>query len=213
MSEYADHRIRQHQAASAAYEEWRAGLSVEEKKIADRCAPNDCTEEHGYHYHSDPAETVAIPPIYRDQLSDQLCELFDLTEGQATGIINWVKALREREKISIQSQLLQAVIGGLLSSKNPKIAAASLAFAAELHTLNDIASQSEYAKSIGVTRQAISKMVGWWKRELNLRPGAYQKSTAACASMSKKQTENHWRRKPITASSILANLRKKCPNP
>jgi hypothetical protein len=213
MSEYAEHRIRQHQAATIAYAEWRNSLSEEDKKIADKCVPNDCTEEHGYNYQSDPAETVAVPPIYRDNLVDQLCERFDLTEGQAAGIIDWVKALREREKVSIQSQLLQAVIGGLLSSKNPKIAAASLAFAAELHTLNDIASQSEYAKSIGVTRQAISKMVGWWKRELNLRPGAYQKSTAACASMSKKQKENHWRHKPTTASSILASIRKKCHTP
>ena len=99
------------------------------------------------------------------------------------------------------------VVGGLLASKNVRIASAGLAFASSMASANGLGSQAEYSRRIGVSRTIISKSVIAWQRQLNLHTSPFQKSEAACATYSQVAKDHHWRTQKATAVK-LRNLRK-----
>lgn len=215
--DYDEHARNLHSRATAAHVEWLASMSPGERqrvKALHLDAPPDDDNEVGGHSPyslNDIADTplARIDPDFAleiDQPHEILAEEFGLTSDQARQLLTWhareVTAAVDREK----ANYLQLIVGGLLSSKNPKLNAAGLAFAAGLAALNGLPCQREYARQNHVSAQAVSKVVTGWQRALNLRPSAHQKSAQACETYSHVGKTRHWRARPITATSAAALL-------
>lgn len=140
-----------------------------------------------------------------------MADEFNITPAQATQILSWhlkqIAVAVDKEK----SNYLQLIVGGLLSSKNPKLNSAGLAFAANLAALNGLPCQREYARQNHVSASAVSKLVKAWQVTLGLRPSAHQKSEKACATYATVGKNHHWRNRPLTAgraTDLLAKIRK-----
>ena len=222
---YDDHARKQQAAASKAYAEWVNGLSQKDRQHLQRInldlPPTDEHEVGGHSPYS--LSDIADTPLARtdtdyalqiDQPHEILADEFGLTSDQARKIIDWhhreTKAAVDREK----ANYLQLIVGGLLSSKNPKLNAAGLAFANNLGSLNGLPCQREYARLNHVTPSAISKVVKAWQEALDLHPSAHQKSESACQTYSEVGKNNHWRHRSFKASMatrLLSRIRKSDP--
>lgn len=141
------------------------------------------------------AASVSIDMGTLDPLHAQLMERYSIPESVARAIALWHMSEVEREAISYKAFLLQRLIGGFLLADNPKLSAAGLAYAAGLATLNGMGSQAKYARLIGVTRAAVSKMTKFWSRQLELRPSSFMKSAEACEKYAQIGKTKHWRNK------------------
>ena len=106
-----------------------------------------------------------------------------------------------------EAHLLQLVVGGLISAKNPKVQCAGLAYATGLGALNGLGNQHQFAKANGVSRQSISKSNRFWKKTLGLGKSPHQKTEEACETYSKSQKEKHWRKQKATAAALSAKLK------
>ena len=218
---YEDRARTLHNRATAAHAEWIAGMTPEERKQARELgvdiAPDDESEVGGHSPYS--LSDIADTPLARtdtdyaaaiDRPHESLADEFGISPAQASRLIAWhtneVQAAVDREK----ANYLQLIVGGLLSSKNPKLNAAGLAFAANLAALNGLPCQREYARQNHVSPSAISKVVKAWSNTLGLRPSAHQKSVEACATYSEVGKKSHWRNRPLTAglaSKLLSKMR------
>jgi hypothetical protein len=206
--DYDRHRKNQLHIAQKEFDEWINTLSESEKAAALHLRPCDEVTASGATFDSDPASyAIATESEFQEDPLDELREEFDVNKDTALRIMAWHKAQLRNEQISTQANTLESIIGALLSSKNPKMAAASLAFAAGLHTLHDIHSQAEYATKIGLSRQAVNKSVRAWKRLLNLNPSAFLKSEAAHTKLLKRNEIPHWRKKNASAANILTAIK------
>jgi hypothetical protein len=150
-----------------------------------------------------------------DQPHETLADEFNLSSLQARQLIAWhqqeVKAAVDKEK----ANYLQLIVGGLLSSKNPKLNAAGLAFATNLGALNGLPCQREFARINHVSPSAISKVVKAWQEALDLHPSAHQKSESACQTYSEVGKNNHWRDRSFKASMatrLLSRIQKSDPS-
>jgi DNA-binding MarR family transcriptional regulator len=218
MSEdYGSHARRLQERAEAEHRKWVAGLTPAQKAKLKSMgvfdAPDDRHEVGGHSPHqacdiadTPLARTEADPAGELDSEAAILADRFHIDLELAEHLITWREseiesALRQRE-----GDLLSIVIGGLIASKNPRVSAAALAFAAGLAAVNGLGSQSEFARRLKISRATISKMVKSWQRSLNLRPSVHQKSEPACKSYSENGKKNHWRSAKVTASSLLKKL-------
>ena len=219
---YDDHARKQQAAASKAHTEWVATLSQKERQQLERMglesAPIDDHEVGGHSPYS--LSDIADTPLARtdtdyalqiDQPHEILADELGLTGDQARRLIGWhsreVKAAVDKEK----ANYLQLIVGGLLSSKNPKLNAAGLAFANNLGALNGLPCQREYARLNHVSPSAISKVVKGWQEALGLHPSAHQKSESACQTYSEVGKNNHWRDRSFKASMatrLLSRIKK-----
>lgn len=210
-----------HNEANSRYKEWVAAMSPDERKklreLNLEAPPEDETEVGGHSPFS--LSDIADIPLARtytdyaaaiDQPHELLADQFQITLEKATRLIAWhnkeIQAAVDREK----SNYLQLIVGGLLSSKNPKLNAAGLAFATNLAALNGLPCQREYARQNHISASAVSKVVKAWSRALGLRPSAHQKSEQACLTYSEVGKANHWRTRTLTAgiaSKLLSKLR------
>lgn len=223
---YIDHARQQQAAAAKAYTTWVASLSPKDRLHLQRhdliTPPTDEHEVGGHSPYS--LSDIADTPLARtdtdyareiDRPHEILADEFNLTTEQARAIITWhhqqIQVAINKEK----ANYLQIIVGGLLSSKNPKLNAAGLAFAAGLAALNGLPCQREYARINHVSRQAISKVVKSWQESLDLHPSAHQKSQSACQTYSHVGKTNHWRDRHFKASmatKLLSRLKKTDPS-
>lgn len=214
---YEDHAKQLNNRARKAHAEWWAGLSVEDKRKARDLhidtAPDDNPEVGGHSPYSlsDIADTPLAkcdPNLDIDSPEDTLADAFGLTPKQATQIMRWhlaeVEIATRREK----AKYLSIIVGGLLATKNPKLNAAGLAFAANLAALNGLPCQREYARQNHISASAISKVVTAWGRSLDLIPSVHQKSEKACKVYSQVGKTRHWRSRKIKASTATTLLQK-----
>ncbi len=130
-----------------------------------------------------------------DTLADLLCEQFDLTEGQAAGIVDWHQAQLDSDALAFQATLFQRLIGAFLATSNPRVEAAGLAFAANLAALNGLGSMRQFSRETGISVATVSKSARRWRANLNLPRSPHMKSDAAAEKYSQVQKRNHWRRR------------------
>jgi hypothetical protein len=135
-----------------------------------------------------------------------IAERFDVPIDMARQILEWHAAGIEAALRSHEAELLSVVVGGLLASKNVRITAGGLAFAAGMEAANNLGSQAQYARRLGVSRTILSKSVKTWKRDLNLRTTVWQKSDAACETYASVTKERHWRKAKTTATELARRL-------
>lgn len=207
--DYEQHRANQLRQAQREFDEWILTLPMSERESVKKLRPADDTTSSGHAFPEDPAMyAVEAPTTYKENPIDEIAEKFEVSTDMAARILAWHETAIQNEQISTQANLLQTIIGALLSSKNPKMSAAALAFASGLHTLNGIHSQAEYAASVNLSRQALNKTVRLWKRILNLNPSAYTKSEKAHAKLLERNEKTHWRQVEASATNILNALSK-----
>lgn len=220
-STYESHRRKQADEARKAHAEWVANLSGPERarlKSADLLDYSDDDGDVGGHSPWSPGDIADsdlasyIPDDPTDSPEAEIADAFGIPIETARRILEW-----HREKVAdaIRGQLahqLSLIVGGLLSSRNAKLSAAGLAFAANLAALNGLGCQRTFAKRIRVSPQAVSKVVGAWRDMLHLKPSVHQKSEEARKAYSAKGFQDHWRHRkaaPATsATDLLARLSK-----
>lgn len=196
---YDDHRQRQLAAARVSFTEWLNRLPAKQRVLV-KCigAPEDDAEMANGR-----AKDVADLPIasYRpdiaslvDTLADEIAEKFKIQPDIVTLLANWMVFEIERQALSFRSNDINKIIGVFIDCQNPKLFSAGLAFAADLAALNGLGTQAAYARSIKLSRAAVSKTTKMWQRLLNLRPSSHMKSEEACQSYSRKATTDHWRK-------------------
>jgi hypothetical protein len=206
-----------HQEARKTYAEWIANASPDLKNkirtLGLDKAPDDSSEVGGHSPYSisDIADSVlakceAAP--FADSDDEIFADEFNVSLITAKKILKWhtlqLAISIEQEKASY----LQIIVGGLLASKNPKLNAAGLAFAANLAALNGLPCQREYARQNHISVSAISKVVRAWSKALDLAPSAHQKTTKACEVYSAIGRSGHWRKKKVTAASASELLQR-----
>ena len=179
--------------------------------------PDDDSEVGGHSPYS--VSDIADTPLARtdtdyaaaiDKPSEILADEFGITFQQATALLEWHQKEIELAVNREKANHLQLIVGGLLASKNPKLNAAGLAFAANLAALNGLPCQREYARQNHVSASAISKVVKGWQRALGILPSAHQKSESACQTYSEVGKTRHWRGRPFKAgmaSKLLKRIR------
>jgi hypothetical protein len=215
---YEAHARALHNEAKKAHAEWIASLSEEEREKVRRLnvdsAPDDSTDVGGHSPFSvsdiadsslakcEPDMTVIDTP------ESVIADRFSITPQQAGEILRWHQTEVDTAVRVEKANYLQIIVGGLLSSKNPKINSAGLAFAAKLAALNGLPCQREYARQNHITASAISKVVKAWQRSLGLTPSTHQKSEHACKIYSQVGKTRHWRNKKISAQTATALLSK-----
>ncbi len=222
--DYESHRRRQQRDAEAAHGNWIRRLTPAQraklKSMGVLEAPDDSAEVGGHSpwQEVDAAESPLakvdfVPSETLDSPACLLAERFDIPEATAVEILKWHIQSTEDALIQRQSDLLAIVVGGLIASKNIRISSAGLAYAAQLDAVNGLGCQADYARSLGVSRSAVSKSVRAWERDLGLQKGPHQKSAAACLTYSEIGKSNHWRSQKVTAGALLARLRPPTSDP
>lgn len=92
-------------------------------------------------------------------------------------------------------EIVQRVIGSLISEQNVKISTTALAFALGLDQLNGLGSLRQAAKGLCVSVEALSKKKREWEKELGIPPNAFAKSEKAKAALKTAQATKHWKKK------------------
>ncbi|MES2923130.1 MAG: hypothetical protein V4819_16355 [Verrucomicrobiota bacterium] len=218
---YDEHARSLHSKARDAYPAWLAGPTPDERRRAESLGvtlpPDDDAEVGGHSPYS--ITDIGEIPLARvdvdyaaaiDQPHDILADDFNITAEKATAILAWHQRETQAAVEIEKANYLQLIVGGLLSSKNPKLNAAGLAFANNLAILNGLPCQREYARQNHVSPSAVSEIVKQWQVTLGLRPSAHQKSEKACDTYSAVGKTRHWRTRPFTAglaTSLLSRLR------
>lgn len=134
-----------------------------------------------------------------DTLAETYAERYGISEDLAARIAaDHVEAV-EAEAMTYKAFLFQRLIGAFIAPGNVKLRAGALAFAANLAALNGLGTQTEYAARLRVRRQSLSKVVVWWRKELNLPPSPHCKSDEARRKFSEAQKQKHWRKKKCRA--------------
>lgn len=81
-------------------------------------------------------------------------------------ILDWHNKAAARSAEKIKMRAIIRIAGVFLDCANTRLAAAGLAFAADVALQNGLGSLQDYATSIEVSRAAICKSVKFWQREL-----------------------------------------------
>ncbi|MDR0532518.1 MAG: hypothetical protein LBH01_01030 [Verrucomicrobiales bacterium] len=198
-----DYSLRQDTANAAyrvLYRDWVKGLNTVQRAELTRLgvlAPDSSSQV--YKVDCDPEEVwkaqVTVDLTELDGLPEKLAERFGIPLETAQKLARWHGLVLSSEAQRYRAFLFQRLIAGFLQAKNPKLAAAGLAFAAELNALNGLGSQAEYARKIGLSRQALSKTTKFWQTELELETSVFQKSEKACGEYARNSLTNHWRKR------------------
>jgi hypothetical protein len=146
--------------------------------------------------------TPELITVSADKLPNLLAEKFDLTEGQAEGIVAWHQERLKAEIAQETSSILRRVIGFFLLADNAKICAHALAHAARMARLTGFSSLRRSADAIGVSVEGIRKVAWKWVELLGLPPLEGAKSPEAKARYSADKKTNHWRNRPCTLENL-----------
>lgn len=218
-ADYEAHARDLHRRSTAAHLEWVKGLTPAQRaKLASMGVLQPADDRHEVGGHSpwqerDAAEShyarIEADPTGIDSPEERLADLFEIPIATAKRILDWHRVALDAALYQREGDLLAIVVGGLLAAQNPRLSAAGLAFATNLDATNGLGSQAEFARSLKVSRQAVSKVTKAWQSDLGLQPGANQKSAAACAEYSRIGLTDHWRSRKATATALLARMREK----
>lgn len=148
-----------------------------------------------------------------DKLADLLAERFDLTEGQAEGIVAWHAERMKAEVAQETGAVLQRVIGFFLLADNAKMCAHALAHAARMARLTGFSSLRKSAEAIGVSVEGLRKVAWKWIELLKLPPLEGAKSPEARAAYSETQSNKHWRKKTCTLENLKPHNGHRSPPP
>ncbi len=217
-SDYQSFAGRLHAKAKATHETWVKGLTPKQRENLRRLGVLDAAEDkhevggHAPNQQADAAEshharTEIDIARHVDGDEGEIADLFDVPLSTARAILAWHQQRLEAALATHEADLLSVVVGGLLASKNVKIACAGLAFATDMAAANALGSQADYARLLGVSRTILSKSVKAWKRDLNLRTTPWQKSDEACATYSTVTKARHWRKQKVSAVELVKRLR------
>lgn len=204
--EYERHVRRQDLAYTIAYEEFEAQLTPEERKVAGSAAAPELESHIAYGVSPvcdlGDADISSYTPdmgLACDSLVERLAEMLeDMGERPlevAQKLVAFIGGLVDREVAKRQAHGMQRIAATFLQSSNAKLSAGGLGFAVGLDALNGIGTMAEYAASIGVSRQAVSKVTKQWQEELSLPPSQHMRSESVCETYSEVQKTNHWRSK------------------
>lgn len=212
-SSYESHATRLQKKAEEAHALWLSTLTPEQYQQAidygvidppkdshkvgghPPCQTKDLAESPRASFENDIAEDI-------DTLPEEIADTFGIPLAIAAEIAQWHEEVVTHAANQYQSHLIQSIVGGILSSRNPKLAAAGIAFATKLDALNGM-NQSDYAAANNISRQAVSKCTKHWQRVLGVAPSAHQKSESACAAYKEAATNDHWRQKIFKITNLI----------
>jgi hypothetical protein len=199
---YIEHTKRETKKYLDAYKEFESNLTPEERKLLGNAASPlvESAVTHGMSPIGDLAESaIATSPLnmgdHCDSLHENLAEQFKIPVAIAKKIAAWHLAVVEREGEERKAAVVARIAGAFLNASNVKLTSAGLAYAAGLNSLNGLGTMAEYAASIGVSRQAVSKVAKQWQEELSLPNSSHMRDEEACKTYSAVQKTNHWRKK------------------
>ena len=215
---YQDHAQRLQKQAEEAHRLWINTLTDEQLEEAIKHgvieAPKDSHRVGGHspNQQKDLAESPRCKTESNiaeelDTLPSIIADKFQTSLETATEIATWHEAIVEQTAQQHQAQIIQHIIAGLLSTRNPKLAAAGIAFATELDALNGL-NQAEFARENNITRSAVSKCTVYWQRVLGVDPSVHQKSSEACAVYKRNATNDHWRNKKYKLNKLTQYIKK-----
>lgn len=203
---YVEHARRSEVEYLVSFEEWERSLSPADRaRLGRAAAPDledhramgtkrmviglerDAADSSAASYSVDVAGVVDGP-------AEQLCELAGISMEQARKVVAWADARVEREAADRKSRVVVKVAGAFLNCANAKLMAAGLAYASDLALTTGMGTMNDYAASIAVSRQAVSKVAKFWQRELELAPGSHMRDEEKCAAYSQAQKAKHWRK-------------------
>ena len=210
-------QLADYQARGLLHEVRRHGRKTGEYRLADTgrdVADDTCRDDDAgvLFANSTAMSAPETATVSADKLADLLAEKFDLTEGQAEGLVDWHRASVRAEVAAETGAVLQRVIGFFLLADNARMCAHALAHAARMARLTGFSSLRKSALAIGVTVEGLRKVAWKWVALLNLPPLEGAKSSEAKAAYSEVQTNGHWRKKLCTPANLKV-LNGKHPNP
>jgi hypothetical protein len=145
-----------------------------------------CNNAFVLHDHAGATEPDMAAAI--DKPDEILADELGVSLAQARQILVIIERYRREELATA----LGAVIGWMLSGGNVVAKIYGLAFAAGLHQLNGLHSQSEAARQLGVTRALLSHYVVAARDAIGIRVTKYRKSDASRESYRRTQNRiNH----------------------
>jgi len=211
VSPYLDHVRRQEMEYLVSYEEFEAGLTAEQRAMLQSSGAAAPDIEFHKTMNSrritlgldrDVAESSAASlgwdaeVLLEDPIDVWMDEIPGLNRRQAEEIEARLSGLVERAVAERACSAIISIASAFLDSKNVRLQAAGLAFAAGLPVVGGAHSMQEFASANGVSRQAISKSAKFWQRELKLPPGPHMREEHKCDSYRQAQlTKNHWHNK------------------
>jgi len=95
-------------------------------------------------------------------------------------------------------EAISRLVSLLLMSKNLRLDAYALAFAANLDALNGIGTQGEVAKKLGLSATMVSRRTEHIRELLDLPYSPHQKGKTARTAASKALLKDHWRNRKTT---------------
>jgi hypothetical protein len=93
---------------------------------------------------------------------------------------------------------LRLTIGVLIGSSNLRLSVVALCYASGMSACAQWRNQSDAARSIGVTRQALNKAIRQWQKLLDLPTNQYTATSERRQKLSVVQTQKHWRKRSFT---------------
>jgi hypothetical protein len=209
-SDYYDHVDREQVRYVAEFEAFWGRLTPKQRKVlhergvsgpviefsSNAELDRDLAEKPVASYSEDLVEKL-------DKFSDQITEKFALPGAIAIPLACFLIHMIEQQSIAYKAWLFGKVCGVMLNAKNAKLAAAGLAFASNLASLNELGSMREYAKKNNLSPEAVSKVKRKWQAELQLPDSPHSKDAEARANYSAVQsTDRHWRKTKVTAAAL-----------
>ena len=200
-AEYTAHVRAQELAYLLAYEEWEKSVSPEERLLLGAAAAPDL-DQHS-RMQTGRADDVAsssrasYTPDVADGLDgpvEDLMEKFGMSSSLARAIEAWSNARVEREAEERKTRTIVRIAGVFLNTSNARLSAAGLAYASDLALTSGLGSMREYAGTIGLSVEMVSKTARWWRAELELPVGSHMKGAGHCKKLSEAQQQKHWRK-------------------
>lgn len=180
--DYVRRTDAEHRKYQTEYAKWLATLSPEERKQVESLGLNKPVENpHSVSGHAPSQDRDAAESSHASVTFDP-------------GVIDVEPPTSEMPITPEAMLIVTRIVGTIISHENVRIATAALAFALNMNELNGLGSLREYAKKIGVSPEAVSKMKRKWERDLKLPPNAFSKTPTAKAALSLAQQTKHWKK-------------------
>lgn len=198
---YEEHRRGQEIAYLLAYEEFEQSLTPQQRAALGTASAPDLDEHSRMQTGAAADVAESSRASYTPDLSEaldgpveDLMEKFGMSGPLARAVAAWAEMRVEREAEERKSRTIIRIAGCFLATSNAKLASAGLAYASDLAVTSGMGSMREYAATIGVSVEAVSKSARWWRRELELPCGSHMKGEQHCQKLSEAQQHKHWRK-------------------
>ncbi len=206
LSDYESHVQRENTAYLLAYEEFEAKLTPQQRAFIGRPATPDIEDHHACNTRkvligisgdaADSKWACEHPDVAKDidTVVDELREI-GIPASVCSSLASWHTRRVEMEAETAKASLIVKFAGIFLNGSNVRLVAAGLAYAGDLALVYGMGSMDSWAKKHGLSRQAVSKVANFWRRELGLTGGSHMRDDKTREAYRKAQTNNHWRKK------------------